>query len=457
MIDLIRIFTIIAICQIFKHLGSKRLNFFIFAIGRIYELLLFPFRRSRHRSKSLGEALLKVLQRAGPIYVKFGQTLSTRPDIIGEDIAQHLKQLQDKLPPFSSHIAREILEKEFGKNIEDVFTNFDDVPVAAASISQVHKAVLKDGKKVAVKILRPGIRKQYERDLKLLYSLAKLSSFLLKDAKRLKPLEVIDISRSIMNHELDLLMEAASSCEMRDNCKDDGIVEIPEVCWQYTTQSILTAQWLDGISIYDTKSIKKAGLDTVLISQKIAAMFFNQAYRDGVFHADLHPGNVMVTKEGKIALVDFGIVGRLPEMDRLAVAEILYAFLGKDYKRVAKIHLDAGYIPKNADLSLFALSCRALGEPIVGVSLKDISIAKLLSQLFKMTKDFGMETQIQLLLLQKTTVVVEGIGRLLNPDLNMWQLAEPWIKKWAVKNISPEAKALRILRGVLDRLTERFL
>ncbi len=454
--DLVRIFTLMAKYQIFKHLGSKKLSSFVFIFGKIYEILLFPFRRSKHKSQALGEALVKFLQEAGPIYVKFGQTISTRPDIIGDEIAQYLQQLQDRLPPFSSKKAVEIIENEFKKNIKDIFTDFDEKPIAAASISQVHKATLKNGKKVAVKILRPNIRKQYERDIKLLYFLAKLSIYFMKDAKRLKPLELVRVSQDIMNNELDLMMEAASSSEMKDNSKNDNIVEIPYVYWQYTTSEILTASWIDAISIYDTKSIKAAGLDTELISQKIATMFFNQAYRDGCFHADLHPGNIMVTKEGKIALVDFGIVGKLPEKDRLAVTEILHGFLKKDYKRIAKIHLNMGYIPADTNIEMFALSCRAVGEPIVGMNLKDISVGHLLARLFKITKDFGMEVQPQLLLLQKTTIVVEGIGRMLNPDLNMWQLAEPWIKKWAVKNISPEAKILRIIRGVIDRLSEKF-
>jgi len=456
MIDSLRIFTVMSLHQIFFHMGYKRLNFFVFVLGRLYEVLLFPFRKNRHKSNSLGEALLKTLQNAGPIYIKFGQTLSTRPDIIGEEVANYLRQLQDKLPPFASEKTRKILENEFGKPVNHIFSSFEDIPVAAASISQVHKAVLKDGKTVAVKVLRPGIKKKYERDIKLLYFWAKISIFLLKDAKRLKPLEIVKVSRNIMDHELDLLMEAAASSEMRDNCKNDSNILVPQVYWKYTTSIILTSEWIDGISIYDAELIKKAGLDTVTISQKIATMFFNQAYRDGFFHADLHPGNIMVTKDGNIALVDFGIVGRLPEKDRLAVTEILDGFLKKDYNRIARIHVNLGYIPHDADAGMFALRCRAIGEPIIGVSVQDISVANLLSRLFKITRDFGMEVQPQLLLLQKTTLVVEGIGRTLNPELNMWQLAEPWIKKWAAKNISPEAKILRILKGVIDKLVQKF-
>ena len=258
-----------------------------------------------------------------------------------------------------------------------------------------------------------------------------------------------------MHQELDFTLEAASASEMRDNAKNDDDIIIPKVYWDFTSHDILTTQWIEGISIYDKKALQKAGLDTIDISAKIAVMFFGQAYRDGVFHADLHPGNIFVCKDGRIALVDFGIMGRLPEKDRLAVAEILHAFLKRDYIRVAQIHIDVGYVPANTDLTLFAQNCRAIGEPIVGMSSHEISVGKLLTQLFKMTKTFGMETQPQLLMIQKTTVVVEGIGRMLNPDMNLWKLAEPWIKKWAIKNISPEAKILRMVKRILQELEQK--
>lgn len=442
-------------CHVFKYGGRKRFGFVFYIKGRIYELILTPFRTSKYKSKNLGESLLKFMQNAGPIYIKFGQNLSTRPDIIGEEIAESLKKLQDKLPPFSEEEVKIALAEEFQS--QDIFDDFDYKPVAAASIAQVHKAKLKSGEKVAVKILRPAIHKEYERDINFLYFCAKFSRFLISDSERLKPKEVVDLSKKIMECELDLLLEAANASELKNNMAKDNNIIIPDVFWNCSTKRILVSSWIDGVSVYNIKAIAKYNLDIEDISRKIAVMFFNQAYRDGVFHADLHPGNIMVTKEGKIALVDFGIVGRLPEKDRLAVSEILYCFIHKDYMRIAEIHEEVGYIPQGSDLELFAQRSRIIGETIVGSSLKNISVAKTLEHIFNLTKEFGMETQPQLLLLQKTTIVVEGIGRLLNPELNMWKLAEPWIKKWAAKNISPEAKVLRILKTELNRIWNKFV
>lgn len=443
------------LCQIFKHTGLRRMGFLFYIIGRIYETILVPFRSSKYKSNNLSEALLNFMQYAGPVYIKFGQSLSTRPDIIGEEIAEGLKNLQDKLPAFSKEEVKKALDEEFGQI--DIFEEFDFEPVAAASIAQVHKAKLKNGEKVAVKILRPGIYRKYQRDINFLYFCAKFARFFISDSKRLKPKEIVDLSRRVMEGELDLLLEASNASELKNNMSDNPSIVIPKVFWKHSTKRILTTSWVEGVSIYNVKAFSKYKLDIEDISRKIAIMFFNQSYRDGFFHADLHPGNIMVTKEGKIALVDFGIMGRLPEKDRLAVSEILHCFINKNYMRIAEIHEEVGYVPKNANLELFAQRSRIIGETIVGSSLKDISVAKTLDQLFKLTKEFGMEVQPQLILLQKTTIVVEGIGRILNPELNMWKLAEPWIKKWAAKNISPEAKILRILKTELNRIFKRFI
>jgi len=442
MLDLLRIITIISLYR----LGTNiRLGKLVFFVAKIYELILIPFRRKKHSVNRLVNCLYDL----GPIYVKFGQTLSTRPDIIGDELADSLRGLQDSLPPFDFSEVRRIIETSFNTKLEEIFLEFDEVSIAAASISQVHKAILHNGDKVAVKILRPEVHTLYCRDIKLLYSLAKLSQYVMKDISRLKLLEIVKSFEDTMYQELDFMLEAASASEIRDNAKNDRNVIIPKVYWDFTSADILITEWIDGISIYDKRALEGAGLDLIDISSKIALIFFNQAYRDGVFHADLHPGNVMVCKDGRIGLVDFGIIGRLPEKDRLAVAEILYAFIKRDYIRVAQIHIDAGYVPMDTDLGLFAQSCRAIGEPIVGMSAQDISVGKLLTQLFKMTKTFGMETQPQLLMIQKTTIVVEGIGRRLNSKMNLWKLAEPWIKKWALKNISPEAKILRFVKKVI--------
>jgi ubiquinone biosynthesis protein len=449
MIDLIRIITIISLYRLGT---SARLGKLVFCFAKIYEIILIPFRCKKHRVNRLVNCLYDL----GPIYVKFGQALSTRPDIIGDELADSLRGLQDNLPPFAFSKVRTIIEASFRKKLEEIFAKFDEVPIAAASISQVHKGVLHNGHKVAIKVLRPEIHKLYSRDIKLLKFLARFSLYIVQDASRLKPFEIVKSFENTMHQELDFMLEAASASEMRDNAKNDHNVLIPKVYWEFTSADILTTEWVDGISIYDKSALEKAGLDVIDISSKIAVMFFNQAYRDGVFHADLHPGNVFVCKDGRIALVDFGIIGRLPEKDRLAVAEILHAFIKRDYVRVAQIHIDVGYVPADTDLGSFAQSCRAIGEPIVGMAAKEILAGKLFTQLFKMTRAFGMETQPQLLMIQKTTVVVEGIGRMLNPDMNLWKLAEPWIKKWAIKNISPEAKVLRLMKKVIGELAKKF-
>jgi ubiquinone biosynthesis protein len=455
MINFFRLFTLLCLCGVFKLACRKRVGLAFYLTGRAYEIFLFPFRNKKYQSNNLGEALLNFMQYAGPIYIKFGQNLSTRPDIVGEEIAEHLRNLQDKLSPFSKEEVQKALKEELGG--DEIFAEFDYKPKSAASIAQVHKGILKTGEIVAVKILRPDIYKEYLRDINFLYFCARFAKHLISDSERLKPKEIVDLSKKIMEGELDLLLEAANASELKNNMADDNSIIIPDIYWKYSSKRILISSWIEAVSIYDVKAISEYKLDIEDISRKIAIMFFNQAYRDGFFHADLHPGNIMVTKEGKIALVDFGIVGRLPERDRLAVSEILYCFINKDYFRIAEIHKEAGYAPHDASLELFAQRSRIIGERIVGSKVKDISVAKILEQLFKLTKDFGMEVQPQLLLLQKTTIVVEGIGRLLNPELNMWKLAEPWIKKWAAKNISPEAKILRILKEELNRLFKRFI
>lgn len=454
MINFLRIFTILALSQVFRFSGVRRLNLFIYFLGRVYEIILTPIRSKKYQSKDLGSALLIFIQNAGPIYIKLGQSISTRPDIVGEEIASYLKNLQDRLPSFSMKYVREIIELELGQKVEEIFDDFTEKEVAAASIAQVHKAKLKDGTIVAAKILRPNIYEQYERDINFLYFCAKFAKYIISDSKRLKPKEIIDLSKQIMEQELDLEIEASNACELQE--KSDHSVVIPKIYWDYTTRKVMVSSWIDGISIYDNKKMAQSNIDIDQVSKNIAVMFFNQAYKDGFFHADLHPGNIMVTKEGKIALVDFGIMGKLPEKDRLAVTEILYGFLRKDYMRIAEIHKEMNYIPEDSDLNLFAQRSRIIGQRIVGMELKDISVAKTLESLFKLTKDFGMEVQPQLLLLQKTTIVIEGIGRMLNPNLNMWKLAEPWIKKWAAKNISPEAKILKLLKTFLDEAYKKI-
>lgn len=438
--------------QLLTRPGHYKLPAFLKCFGYIFCTIFYPKGLFIKPKDSFGKRLTDCFYDLGPIYIKFGQTLSTRPDLVGIEVAENLKYLQDKLPPFDTKIVHEKIEKKFGKKISDLFLKFEEKPVAAASIAQVHKAKLKNGKTVAVKILRPDIAEKYERDMQFLEFGAKLTSILIKKAKRLKPKEVIAVFRQTMKFELDLRSEAAAASRLYDNFIDDDSLLIPKIYWDLTSSDIITLEWIQGVSIYDKDKIVKLGLDPKEIAAKIAVIFFNQAYRDGFFHADLHPGNILVCQDGRVALVDFGIVGFLPENDRLAIAEILYAFLKRDYQLVAEIHKRIGYIPKDTDLYQFAMSCRAIAEPIIGLAIKDISIGNLLAQLFKVTEEYGMETQPQLLLLQKTIVVVEGIGQSLDEDINMWQLAEPWIKKWAAKNLSPEAKILRVIKKLFNDL-----
>lgn len=438
--------------QLLTHPGSYKLPSSIKFIGYVICTIFYIKGLFVKPKDSFGKRLTDCFYYLGPIYIKFGQTLSTRPDLVGIEVAKNLAYLQDKLPPFDTKIVYEKIENKFGKKISDLFLKFEEKPVAAASIAQVHKAKLKNGDIVAVKILRPDIAEKYEKDMQFLEFGANLTSVLIRKAKRLKPREVIAVFRQSMKFELDLRTEAAAASKLFDNFIDDNSLLIPKIYWDLTSSDIITLEWVQGVSIYDKDKIVNLGLNPQEIAAKIAIIFFNQAYRDGFFHADLHPGNILVCQDGRVALVDFGIVGFLPEADRLAIAEILYAFLKRDYYLVAEIHQRIGYIPKNTDLYQFAMSCRAVAEPIIGLAIKDISIGNLLAQLFKVTEEYGMETQPQLLLLQKTMVVVEGIGQSLDENINMWQLAEPWIKKWAAKNLSPEAKILRVIKKLFNDL-----
>ncbi len=432
--------------------GHFKLPLSLKILGRFFSIVLYPIGLFTKSNLNFGQRLAGLFQSLGPIYIKFGQTLSTRPDLIGTEVADSLKYLQDKLPPFSLKIVKARIEERFGQKISDLFDSFEDTPVAAASIAQVHKAKLKSGEVVAVKVLRPNIAQKYEEDIAFLEYGAEIITRFLKKAKRLRPKEVMSVFRQSMNLELNLRSEAAAASRILDNFVNDSSLHIPRIYWHLTHDDIITLEWIDGVSIYDRKAIEKLGFDPKDIAATIAVIFFNQAYRDGFFHADLHPGNILVCPNGKVALVDFGIIGILAEGDRLAIAEILYAFLKRDYKLVAEVHHRVGYIPKETNLEYFAQSCRAVAEPIVGLAIKNISIGNLLAQLFKVTEEYGMETQPQLLLLQKTMVVVEGIGQSLDEDINMWILAEPWIKKWAAKNLSPEAKLLRMIKKMLNKL-----
>ena len=398
---------------------------------------LAPRRRGLGRP---GERLAAALQVLGPSFIKFGQALSTRPDLVGDDVAQELSELQDRLPPFSSKQAMDIIAREFERPLEEIFSEFDIKPVAAASIAQVHFATTVEGDAVAVKILRPDIEQAFARDMELFYWLAEVSERTMPAWRRLKPVEVIRTFAESVAMEMDLRIEAAAASELRENFADDPMYCVPAVDWQRTSQRVLTLERVEGVPIDEREKIVSSGLDPREILKVASNAFFRQVFSDGFFHADLHAGNLLVDSEGRVLAVDFGIMGRLDRDTRRYLAEMLRGFLIGDYARVAEVHFEAGYVPRQQSKAAFTQAIRAIGEPILGKPLQEISLAQLLGHLFKVTKTFEMETQPQLLLLQKTLLMAEGMCRGLSPEENMWVLAQPQIEAWARENLGPEAR-----------------
>jgi ubiquinone biosynthesis protein len=396
-----------------------------------------------------GERLAAALAAMGPAFVKLGQALSVRPDLVGEAMAEDLSTLQDRLPPFPAEAARGAVEAELGRPLSDLYASFEDEPVAAASIAQVHFAVTTDGREVAVKILRPGIEAAFARDVALLDWLARLALRLRPDLARLKPVEVVASFAATVKLEMDLRMEAAAAAELAENVAGDDELRIPAVDWSRTAARVLTLERIAGIPVDERERLIAAGHAPQTVLAKAARALFKQAFRDGFFHADLHPGNLFVAEDGALVLVDFGIMGRLDAATRGHLAEILLGFLAHDYDRVAAAHFEAGYVPADRSREAFGQACRSIGEPILGLPLADISIARLLAQLFRIAESFGMETQPQLLLLQKTMVVAEGVGRGLDPSVNMWDLARPLVEGWIAERRSPEGQVRDALRDGL--------
>jgi len=399
-----------------------------------------------------GERLAAAFQELGPSFIKLGQVLSTRADLLGEEIAADLAKLQDRLPPFSGERARQTVAEELGAPAEDLFAQFDDEAVAAASIAQVHLAETTDGEAVAVKILRPGIEQAFRRDVDLFYWAAGLIESLVPPARRLKPVRVVETFAEIVEIEMDLRLEAAAAAELRDNFRDEPTFLVPRVDWARTARRVMTLERVRGIRVSDHEKLVAAGHDLNAILEKSARAFFNQVFRDGFFHADMHPGNLFIEDSGNLAVVDFGIMGRLDRPTRHYLAEMLIGFLSGDYRRVAEVHFRAGYVPAHKSVDSFAQACRSIGEPLLGKPLNEISLARLLAQLFQVTGTFEMETQPQLLLLQKTMLQAEGMGRQLNPDINMWELARPLIEAWIRDNLGPEARVREAAEGLRDGL-----
>ncbi len=399
--------------------------------------LTWPFRATRSKGNRMAAALASL----GPSYIKLGQFLATRADLIGPELARDLKHLQDRLPPFSMQAARRTIEAELGGRLEDHFAELGP-PVAAASIAQVHKAVVIDNgarREVAVKILRPGIERRFKRDLDSYVFAARQLERFHPPSRRLKPMAVVDTLAHSVEIEMDMRLEAAAISEMADNIAGDatpelGTFRVPGIDWRRTARRVLTLEWIDGIPIGDHEALRAAGHDLKKLGLTALQAFLRHAMRDGFFHADMHQGNLLVDREGRIVAVDFGIMGRLGPKERRFLAEILHGLITRDYRRAAAIHFEAGYVPPHQSPELFAQAMRAIGEPIHGRTASEISMADLLGQLFAYTEVFDMETRPELILLQKTMVVVEGVARSLDSDLNMWTAAEPIAREWIESN-----------------------
>lgn len=404
--------------------------------------------RLRERRRRNGEEkneirLSTALTSLGPSYIKLGQFLATRDDLVGRDLARDLSKLQDKLPPFSMAEARKALEDELGRSVEDLFDAFGP-PIAAASIAQVHKAFVRNAagerRPVAVKILRPGIERRFGKDLDSYVFAARLVERFHEPARRLKPMAVVETLAKSVAIEMDLRMEAAAISEMAENTAEDEGFKVPQIDWSLSGRRVLTLEWIDGTPIADHDALRQAGHDLRHIGTVLIQSFLRHAMRDGFFHADMHPGNLFVDAAGDIVAVDFGIMGRLGPKEQRFLAEILHGFITRNYRRVAEVHFEAGYVPRKHSVDLFAQALRAIGEPLMDRTAEEISMGHLLGQLFQYTEVFDMQTQPQLILLQKTMVVVEGVARTLDPRLNIWSTAEPVAKEWMEAHFGPEGR-----------------
>ena len=410
--------------------------------------LAWPFQWLGYRGDPKMPPATRALTALGPAYIKFGQILSTRPDLVGEDLATQLRVLQDKLPPFPVEVAKRSVEDQLGQPVEAVFDEFS-APVAAASIAQVHRARLREtGEAVAVKVLRPGIEKAFRKDIDAFYFAAKMIEFLSPASRRLRPTDVIAHFEGVVMGELDLRLEASSASEFAANTSDDDGFALPQINWGLSGRRVMTMGWADGVPLGDNAALDAAGHDRVALGERVLQLFLSHALRDGYFHADMHQGNLKVAPSGEIIAYDFGIMGHIDEYTRKVYAEILYGFIKRDYQRVAEVHFEAGYVPADRDVDEFARALRAVGEPIFGMDASHISMGNLLSYLFEVTERFGMETRTELILLQRTMVVVEGVARSLSPQINIWQVARPVVEAYIRKNIGPHA-AVRDLQKTL--------
>jgi len=402
----------------------------------------------------------------GPAAVKLGQALSTRPDLVGAEAAANLSLLQDDLPPARYADIRETIEQAFGAPLDTLYAEFDEVPIGSASIAQVHRAVTTDGREVAVKVLRPGVEEEFAKAIETYEWAAAHVERYGGEAQRLRPRLVVAHFRQWTARELDLQREGASASELRENMVAEPGYYVPQIDWRRTARRVLTMEWLDGIKLSDRDALIEAGHDCKALAASLVRAFLRQAVVDGFFHADLHHGNLFALPDGRIGAIDFGIMGRIDRRARVWLAEILYGLITGDYRRVAEIHFEAQYVPAHHNVDEFATALRAAGEPIRGLPVKEISIGRMLETLFAITRDFDMQTQPHLLLLQKTMVMNEGVATALDPDINMWETAEPFLREWIRSELGPEAyyadriielvRAAKKLPELVDRLDQYY-
>ena len=389
-----------------------------------------------------GERLREALESLGPIFVKFGQVMSTRRDLLPPDIADELTRLQDRVPPFASALAVSMIEKSFGRPLAQIFASFDHTPIASASIAQVHFAVLPNGREVAVKVLRPNMKPAIEKDLALMHMMAGWVEGASADGKRLKPREVIAEFDKYLHDELDLLREASSAAQLRRNMAGLDLVMIPEIIWDYCMPDVMVMERMKGVPISQIQRLRDAGVDMKKLARDGVTIFFTQVFRDGFFHGDMHPGNIQVSLEpatfGRYISLDFGIVGTLTEVDKEYLAQNFSSFFRRDYKRVAELHIESGWVPASTRVDELEAAIRACCEPYFDRPLKEISLGLVLMRLFQTSRRFHVEIQPQLVLLQKTLLNIEGLGRDLDPELDLWSTAKPFLEKWMLEQIGPE-------------------
>ncbi len=418
-------------------------------------IYLSPWYWLRRDRGTYPERIRRALEDLGPIFIKFGQILSTRRDLLPDDLANELAKLQDRVPPFPGDQARVIIEKAYGQPVGELLDAFDEQPLASASVAQVHTAQLKDGTAVVVKVLRPGIEKIIRRDVDLLFTIARLAEKYWKEGRRLRPVEVIEEYEKTIFDELDLMREAANASQLRRNFLDSKVLYVPEIYWDLARQNVLVMERISGTPVGNVEELRRQGISMKLLGERGVEIFFTQVFQYNFFHADMHPGNIFVEPNGRYIAVDFGIMGTLTEADKRYLAENLLAFFNRDYKRVAELHVQSGWVPKSTRVEEFEAAIRTVCEPIFEKPLSEISFGHFLLRLFQTARRFDMEVQPQLVLLQKTLLNIEGLGRMLYPQLDLWTTAKPFLERWMSEQIGHRA-LLRKMKENLPFIVEHL-